>query len=201
MVAVITALSFFLNAVFAFSIAKPGTAQIAAGFSEARRHLRVILAWGVSIGIALGISALVFPRWGKWWFAVSLSLVVGVMMLTYVTVPSRMVGLQSTYSKRDKLSATVVGGVVGAVVCTPAYAIGRLGILMLGSRTFFVFGVIVLAIGLTLQAGATGAVKAIKMSAKLVAGHDLEHDAAPASNETRSDPESSASPPPGPTVT
>ena len=82
-----------------------------------------------------------------------------------------MVGLQSTYSKRDKLSATVVGGVVGAVVCTPAYAIGRIGILMLGSKTLFALGVILLVIGFTLQAGATGAIKAIKMSAKLVAGN------------------------------
>ena len=40
---------------------------------------------------------------------------------------------------------------------------------MLGwSSTFFVIGVIVLAIGLTLQAGATGAVKTVKMTAKLV---------------------------------
>ena len=40
---------------------------------------------------------------------------------------------------------------------------------MLGwSSTFFVLGVIVLVIGLTLQAGATGAVKTVKMTAKLV---------------------------------
>jgi len=32
----------------------------------------------------------------------------------------------------------------------------------------------VIAVGVTLQAGATGAVKAVKMSAKLVAGHRLE---------------------------
>jgi hypothetical protein len=174
LIAAITALSFYLNAVFAFAIAKPGDAQIREGFAEARAHLRTIIAWGGSIGLALGISTLVFPRWGKWWFAVSLSLVIAVMMLTYVAVPSRMVGLQSTYSKRDKFSATIVGGVVGFVVCTPAYALGRIGILMLGSRSLFVFGVIVLALGLTLQAGATGAIKAIKMSAKLVAGHDLQ---------------------------
>lgn len=197
LVAAITTLSFFLNAVFAFAIAKPGEAQIRAGFSEARSHLGVIVAWGLSIGVALGVSALVFPRWGRWWFAVSMSLVIGVMMLTYVTVPSRMVGLKTTYSKRDKLSATVVGGVVGAVVCTPAYALGRLGILMLGSKTLFVFGIIVLAIGLTLQAGATGAIKAIKMSAKLIAGHDLDAATAPVPQGAPAAPSSGTTPPPG----
>jgi len=38
----------------------------------------------------------------------------------------------------------------------------------------FVLGIFVLTLGFTLQAGATGAVKAIKMSAKLVAGHQLD---------------------------
>jgi len=40
----------------------------------------------------------------------------------------------------------------------------------LGSNVLFVLGIVLLAVGLTLQAGATGAVKAIKMSAKLAAG-------------------------------
>ena len=46
---------------------------------------------------------------------------------------------------------------------------------MLGSKTLFVFGVILLVIGFALQAGATGSVKAIKMSAKLAAGRPLDH--------------------------
>jgi hypothetical protein len=81
--------------------------------------------------------------------------------------------VKNTHSKRDKLTATAVGGAVGAVVCTPPYALARVGLLMLGSHTFFIPGCVVLAIGLTLQAGATGAVKAVKMSAKLVSGHQL----------------------------
>ena len=47
----------------------------------------------------------------------------------------------------------------------------RVGILLLGSGSTFVIGIILIAFGFTLQAGATGAVKAIKMSAKLVAGN------------------------------
>jgi hypothetical protein len=56
------------------------------------------------------------------------------------------------------------------VVCTPPYALGRIGLLMLGSRALFIPGIIVMALGLTLEAGATGAVKAVKMSAKLLSG-------------------------------
>ena len=64
-----------------------------------------------------------------------------------------------------------MGGAIGAVVCTPPYVLARVGLLMLGSHTLFILGCVILAVGLTLQAGATGAVKAVKMSAKLVSGH------------------------------
>ena len=52
---------------------------------------------------------------------------------------------------------------------------------MLGSKVFFRLGIIFLAVGLTLEAGATGAVKAVKMSAKLVSGRNPagERSAAP----------------------
>jgi hypothetical protein len=44
------------------------------------------------------------------------------------------------------------------------------GIVLLGSSALFPLGVALLAIGLMLDAGATGAVKAIRVSAKLLAG-------------------------------
>jgi hypothetical protein len=169
-IALVTAAGFFLNAVFAFSISRPGKPDIRSAFALARRHVGVAFGIGLVIGVALGISTIVVPRWGEWWFAVSLSIVIAVMMLTYVTVPARLVGIRPNIPRRDKLTAAVVGGTVGTVVCTPPYMIGRIGILLLGSHTLFALGVVLLALGLTLQAGATGAIKAIKMSAKLVAG-------------------------------
>ena len=106
-----------------------------------------------------------------------MSIVIGILMVAYVSLPSRLIGMRTTFSKSDALKASVVGGAIGAVVCFPPYMIGRIGILMLGTHTLFIPGIFVLALGLTLQAGATGAVKAIKMSAKLVAGHRLDGEA------------------------
>jgi hypothetical protein len=169
-VAVITAASFFLNAVFAFAIAGEGRPAIRPAFSQARSHLAVVLGWGAAVGIGLGLATVVFARWGLLWFGLSLSIVVAVMMVCYVAVPARLIGVKPTYSQRDKLTMTAVGGAIGAVVCTPPYVLGRVGLLMLGSHTFFIAGCVVIAIGVTLQAGATGAVKAVKMSAKLVSG-------------------------------
>jgi hypothetical protein len=180
-IAAVTAASFYLNAVFAFAITQPGRPQIRPAFTQARSHLPVVLGSGMIVGILLGLSTVIVQRWGTFWFGFSLSIVVGLMMVCYVAVPSRLIGMKAIVSKRDKLTATVVGGAVGAVVCTPPYALGRVGLLMLGSSplVIFILGVIFFAVGLTLQAGATGAVKTIKMSAKLVSGHQPPGDQAP----------------------
>ncbi|MGA3148893.1 MAG: hypothetical protein ABSF33_15670 [Acidimicrobiales bacterium] len=186
-VASITAASFFLNAVFAFAIAKPGTPQIRPAFSQAREHLRPILSWGFTIGVALWFAAIIVQRWGKGWYAVTLSIVVAVMMFSYVAVPSRLVGIKSARSRRDKLTATAVGGAIGGVVCSPPYALGRVAILLLGSHTFRVLAVIMLAVAVVLQTGATTATKAIKFSAKLVVSHK-----APGSDEAAGDTDEAA---------
>ena len=170
-ITLVTAASFYLNAVFAFAISQPGEPQIRPAFTLVRKNLAAVLGIGAVVGVALGVSAIVVPRWGTFWFTLALGMVVGVMMLTYVTVPARIAGIRPVGSRRDKLAAGVIGGVLGALICTPPYVIGRIGILLLGSqRLLFVLGVVLLVVGLTLQAGATGAVKAIKMSAKLAAG-------------------------------
>jgi hypothetical protein len=172
-IALLSVAAFYLNAVFAFALTGSGRPDLHAAFIRARGHFGVVAAFGFGVGVALGFSAIVVPRWGLRWFALCMSIVIGVMMLTYVAVPSRLVGLKSSFSGRDKLAASVVAGALGAVICTPAYVMGRIGVLLLGSHLVVVFaiGVILLSVGLALQAGATGAVKAIKMSAKLVAGN------------------------------
>jgi len=133
----------------------------------------MILGSGFVVGFLLGLSVIVVTRWGRPWFTLALSAVIGIMMICYVAVPARLIGMKTTQPRRDKLAAAALGGIVGAVVCTPPYLLGRLGLIMLASSALFIPGIIVLAIGLTLQAGATGAVKTVKMSAKLVSGRPV----------------------------
>jgi hypothetical protein len=173
-IAAITAASFFLNAVFGFAIVQTGVPKLRPAFAKARSHLAVILGSGLLVGLLLGFSTMVVTRWGHPWFGIALSVVIGVMMVCYVAVPSRLIGVKPTSSRRDKLTASAVGGALGAVVCTPPYLLARIGILMLGSSILFIPGLVVLAFGATIQAAATGAVKTVKMSVKLAASDHVK---------------------------
>jgi hypothetical protein len=144
--------------------------EVRPAVAHARRHLTPILASGAVVGLLLAIATTVMTRWERPWFTLSLGIVIGLMMVGYVAVPARLIGVKPTQSRRDKLVTTAVGGVLGATVCTPPYLLGRLGILMLGSSVLLIPGIIVLALGVTLQAGATGAVGAVKMSVSLTGG-------------------------------
>jgi hypothetical protein len=178
-IASITAAAFFLNAVFAFAISRPGEPEIRPAFAEARRHRATVLGWGFVIGLALGFSTMVVQRWGVRWFGLALGIVVGVLMFTYVLIPSRLLGVKSNRSRRDKLSATAIGGAVGAAVCSPPYFLGRVALIMLGSHTFRILAIVLLVVAIVLQTGATSAVKAIKMSAKLVVGKAPDQETPP----------------------
>ncbi len=163
----ITVACFFLNAVFGFAIAQSGAPRIRPAVAQARRQWAPIAASGAVVGALLAFATTVATRWGHPWFTLSLGIVVGIMMVCYVAVPARLIGVKPNQPRRDKLRTSAVAGLIGATVCTPPYLLGRLGLLMLGSRVLFIPGIFVLAIGVTLHAGATGAVRAIKMSTKL----------------------------------
>ncbi len=179
----VTIACFFLNAVFAFAIAGAKPPRIAPAFAEARRRIAPIATGGAIVGVALAFATTVSPRWPHPWFTVSLGIVVGVMMVAYVAVPARLIGVRKTQPRRDKVTASALSTVLGATVCTPPYLLGRVGLLMLGSSVLRIPGVLVLALGVTLQAGATGAVRAVKLSTSLAAGGAAAAPARPPDGE------------------
>jgi hypothetical protein len=74
-IAVITAWSFFLNAVFAFAIVQEGVPQVRPAFAEARRHSRVILGSGPSSASRWALRQRLSPggdpRGSRWCWASS----------------------------------------------------------------------------------------------------------------------------------
>jgi hypothetical protein len=132
--------------------------------------MKPIVASGSVVGLLLGLSTTVVTRWGRPWFTICLGIVVGLMMVCYVAVPSSLLGVKREQSRREKLETSVVGGAISATVTAPGYVLGRIGLLMLGSKLLLIPGIFVFAAGVTLQAGASGAVRAVKMSVTLTAG-------------------------------
>jgi hypothetical protein len=166
----LTIACFFLNAVFAFAIAGPRPPDIRAAFASARANPRPSLVAGAIVGAMLAVATTVAPRWGAPWFALTLGTVAGLLVVSYVAVPARLIGVSTRASRRDKLTHSLVSGALSTTVCTPPYLLGRLGILMLGSDVLRLPGIVALAVGATLLLGATSAVSAIKMGAALASG-------------------------------
>ena len=166
----VTAFAFFLNAVFAYSIAGQRPPAVRPALAAARARAATILLWGAAVGVLLGVATTVVTRAGSPWFTLCLGIVIALMMICYVAVPARMIGVSKSGSRRERLTVAALGAALGATVCTPPYILGRVGLLMLGSELLLIPGIVLLVIGFTLQAGATGAVRAIKMSAKLTVG-------------------------------
>ena len=49
---------------------------------------------GAVVGVLLALSTTVVTRWGRPWFTLSLGIVIGVMMVSYVAVPARLIGVE-----------------------------------------------------------------------------------------------------------
>ena len=151
---------------------EPGRAEIRPAIAQARRHWKAILVSGGITGVLLALSTTVVTRWGRPWFTLSLGIVVGVMMVSYVAVPARLIGAaKRKQSTRDKLSTSVVGGALERDRMHAALHARKTRDPDARIQSWFIPGIVVLALGVTLQAGATGAVRAIKMSATLTTGH------------------------------
>ncbi len=168
-IVMVTAASFYMNAVFGFAVSQPGQPEIRPAMAQARRHLGVILGAGMSVGVMLALAMTVISRAHRPWFVLALGVVVGLMMVGYVALPVRLIGVKPETSRRDKLTASVVAGIVGVAVAAPPYVLGRVGVLMLGIRLLFIPGLVFVSVAVALEAGATVAVKSVKMTSKLAA--------------------------------
>jgi hypothetical protein len=167
LIVAITIAAFFFNAVFGFAIAQEGRPLVRAAIAAARKRLVPIAISGGALGLALGLAVVLAPRAGSPWFALSLGAVIGLMMADYVAVPARLIGAEARASRRDRLSASAVGGLLGVALAAPPYVLGRIGLLMIGLPILRAPGFVVFFVAATLQAGATSAVRAVKMGARL----------------------------------
>jgi hypothetical protein len=162
--------AFWCNTVFAFAIDGPPPPRIAPAVREARRGRQMVATSGLVVGSALAFATLVVPRIaGPWVFNLVLSVVLGVMLISFVSVPARIIGVKTTKKlpPRQVVSSVAVSGAVSAVAMAPGFLLGRIGLILLGLQHFHIIGFAMLSIGTALYAAGMSSVKAVKLTMKL----------------------------------
>ena len=90
----LTIAAFWCNTVFAFAIDGPPPPRICPAWRRAREGRRQVLIWGLTVGGALAFATIVVPRLGRiWLFTAILSAVLAVMLISFVAVPARIIGI------------------------------------------------------------------------------------------------------------
>ncbi len=167
---VLTIAAFWCNAVFAFAIEGPPPPRIRPAVRRARSGLPIILGAGVVLGVLIGVAGLLVPRKaGLWWFGLIFGLVLVAMLVSFVAVPARIIGVRpKRVSVKQKVTGAAAGGALSAVAMAPGFVLDRLGLIFLGIGGLEVLGFILLSIGTALYAAGMSSVKAVKLSSKLV---------------------------------
>jgi hypothetical protein len=164
-----TIAAFWCNTVFAFAIDRPPPPRIGPAIRLARSHGRMVEMSGLAVGAALAFAVVVVPRFaGIWLFSLVLGVVLAVMVISFVAIPARIIGVKSQkLSRKEAIGRAAVGGSLSAVAMAPGYLLGRVGLILLGMQHFHVLGFAMLSIGTALYAAGMSSVKAVKLSMKL----------------------------------
>lgn len=164
-----TVAAFWCNTVFAFAIDAPPPPRITPAVRKTRTRWPVIVTPAVVIGVALAFATVVVPRIaGIWVFSLVLSAVLTVMVISYVAVPARIIGVKSRrLPRKEAIGRAAAGGTLSAVAMAPGYLLGRVGLILLGLQHFHLLGFVMLSIGTALYAAGMSSVKAVKLTMKL----------------------------------
>ena len=164
-----TIAAFWCNTVFAYAIDVPPPPLIRPAVHQTNKHWGAVLSAGLVVGGMLAGAAVVVPRTDHYWlFVVTLGGVLGVMFISFVAVPARIIGRRpQKLPPREAIGRTATGWAVSAVAMTPGFLLDRLGLLIIAAPGFHVIGFVLLSIGTALYAAGMSSVKAVKLSIKL----------------------------------
>ena len=168
-----TIVSFWCNAVFAFAIDGPPPPRVLPAWRRARDEGRqLVLSWGLVVGGALAFATIAVPRIaGVWVFSLILSAVLAVMLISFVAVPARIIGIKTErLPPREAVGRVAAGGTLSAVAMTPGFLLARFGLILLGFQHGHIIGFIMISIGTALYAAGMSSVKAVKLTMKLTPG-------------------------------
>ena len=159
--------AFWCNTVFAFAIDAPPP-HIRPAIRETNAHLvRIVLA-GTAVGALLAFAIAIVPRINtKWVYVGTLGGVLGIMVISFVAVPARIIGRKpQKLPPKQAFGRTATGWALSGVAMAPGFILDRIGLILLGISGLHILGFVLLSLGTALYAAGMSSVKAVKMSIK-----------------------------------
>jgi hypothetical protein len=165
---VLTTAAFWCNTVFGYAISNERP-EIAPAIRQARVHRVAIAVAGTVVGLVVALAVAVIPRIGSSrLYVVALSGVLGLLLVSLVAVPARLLGRRRTkLSLKQSVGSWAAGSALSAVAMAPGFLLDRLGIILLGVPGLHVVGLLLLTLGVTLSAAGLSSVRAVKLTMKL----------------------------------
>jgi hypothetical protein len=164
----ITLIAIWCNTVFAFAV-DTDPPKVGPAARRTRSDLPMIAGAALVIGLLLTFAAVVVPRIGPTWlYVITLGGVLALMLINFVAVPARIIGLRrQRQPPRQAVGSWLAGGALSAVAMGPGFLLDRIGLILLGVSGLQVLGFVLLSIGTALYAAGMSSVRAVKLSMKL----------------------------------
>jgi hypothetical protein len=164
----ITLIAIWCNTVFAFAV-DSDPPKVGPAARRATADMPMIALAALILGLLLTFAAVVVPRIGPaWLYVVTLGGVLGLMLINFVAVPARIIGLRrQRLPPRQRVGSLLAGGALSAVAMGPGFLLDRIGLILLGVSGLHLLGLVLLSIGTALYAAGMSSVRAVKLSMKL----------------------------------
>jgi hypothetical protein len=164
----LTLIAIWCNTVFAFAV-DTHPPKVGPAVRRANADLPTIAGAALVLGLLLAFAAIVVPRIGPTWlYVVTLGGVLALMLINFVAVPARIIGVRrQRLPPRQAVGGLLAGGALSAVAMGPGFLLDRIGLILLGISGLHVLGLVLLSIGTALYAAGMSSVRAVKLSMKL----------------------------------
>lgn len=159
--------AYWCNATFGLTMVQRAETDIGAAFREARPHWRLVGGLALLTGAAQAAIWLLLPQANLRWFWIALLVMFVVQVYMFVAIPSWLIGVRKTGTRRERLVRSLTTGVLSGVAATPGFLFNRVGLLLLGFGVLRRLGVVIIAISAGLHVTASSSVRVVKMSVRL----------------------------------
>jgi hypothetical protein len=171
--------AYWCNATFGFAMLQRGETDLGAAFREARPHWRLVGGLALLTGGAQAAIWLLLPQANLRWFWIALLAMFVVQIYLFVAIPSWLIGVRPTGTRRERMIQSLTTGVLSGVAATPGFVLNRIGLLLFGVGLLRWLGIAIIAVAAVLHVTASSSVRVVKMSVRLHEGPRSGDGAAP----------------------